>query len=85
MKALLLTPNPATNKVSVVYDSATGGVTTIGVYTLAGVELMSQKVNSKIGINKQNLNVTKLVKGVYIVKVTGGGVNSSTQLAIEKE
>ena len=82
---ILLIPNPASDVVNIAYDSPKGGDTTIGIYNLAGVELMSNKYNAAKGANTQSLDISALVRGIYIVKVIGGGVDSSTQLAIQRE
>ena len=82
--AVVVLPNPASEAVNVLFDSEISGTATIGLYTLAGVELINKEIVATAGSNTHKLNTAKLVKGTYIVKVSGAGVDSSSLLAIER-
>jgi hypothetical protein len=75
---LLITPNPATNRVNIAWTGE-GGKAEILVLDMQGKVLHRQTTSSVKGKNMQQLNVHYLAKGTYILKLSSGQ-HSQTQI-----
>lgn len=80
-------PNPTTSdkKVTVLYDvkeksSNKGGVE---VYDLTGKRVCQSELNSEAGFYKQELNLSHLPAGNYLVKITFGGQTETKKLIVK--
>jgi hypothetical protein len=74
---LLIYPNPAKTQININYKS----IREVNIYDYAGRVLINQIFD---GVNSTKLDVSKLTKGFYIVKlVSKSGETKSTKLIIE--
>lgn len=78
-RAISIYPNPAKNEFFVKIPSQQLGKLSVEVYDAAGKLVTSDKVSGS-----ESISTTKLQNGVYIVKVKGLGVESSSKLIIKK-
>lgn len=78
-KVVSIYPNPATNEFFVKVPSQQLGKLSVEVYDASGRIVTTEKVSGS-----ESISTSKLVNGVYIVKVKGLGVESSTKLVIKK-
>ena len=78
-KALSIYPNPAKNEFFLKSAQNTLGKLNVEIFDATGKLVSSQKISGTDAVNTQ-----ALVNGVYVVKVTGLGVNYSSKLMIRK-
>lgn len=76
-KAFTLYPNPASGSVNLVNNANAEG--TVNIYTLAGAKVYS----ANIGTGNQNLNLSALQAGMYLVQVQSGNAVSTQKLVIK--
>ena len=78
-----LYPNPLTTSTTIAYHLPTSGLTSIGVYSLAGkaiVELAGEFQST--GDYSAHINCSRLSSGTYICRVTCNGLQAETELKI---
>ena len=81
---LLLSPNPASTRVSVSYELQEGvdyHVCSVVVSNLAGQQVVSSKLSS--GNGKETLSLLDLPAGTYVVSITNGGTVLGSQRLIK--
>ncbi|SFH93673.1 T9SS-dependent M36 family metallopeptidase [Halpernia frigidisoli] len=78
-KSLSIYPNPAKNEFFIKVPTSQLGKLSVEVYDAAGRLVTSDKVSGS-----ESVSTAKLQNGVYIVKVKGLGVESSSKLIIKK-
>ena len=78
-KAISIYPNPAKNEFFLKSATNILGKVSVEIFDASGKLISSQKISSSDAVNTQSLT-----NGVYIVKVTGLGVQYSTKLMIKK-
>ena len=79
VKGLNIYPNPASNEISIEIPDFDNGVeNTYTIYSLDGV----QRLNGKINSQKQQVDLSQLCNGFYIVKLTIAGKMTSKKLII---
>lgn len=80
-------PNPTTadKKVTVLFDvkEKAGNKGSVEVYDLTGKKVYSAELTNQTGFYKQDMNLSHLTSGNYMVKITYGG-NSETKKLIVK-
>ncbi len=78
-------PNPAVDKqVTLIYDiteNASNGE--VAVYNISGQKVYSSQIANNSGFYQQNLNLSDLSSGVYIVKVQIGNYSANQKLIIK--
>lgn len=77
--ALNIYPNPAKNEFFIKSAKNILGKVGVEIFDASGKLVSSQKINAADAVNTQNLP-----NGVYVVKVSGMGVNYSSKLMIKK-
>ncbi|MGC4129963.1 MAG: T9SS-dependent M36 family metallopeptidase [Bergeyella sp.] len=80
-KALSVYPNPAKDEFYLKVQGAVTGKINVEIFDASGKLVSSQRISSD---NKEAINVQSLPNGVYIVKATGIGVDTSTKLIVRK-
>lgn len=78
-KALSIYPNPAKNEFFLKSTNNIVGKVSVEIFDASGKLISSQKIAASDAVNTQSL-----VNGVYVVKVSGLGVNYSSKLMIRK-
>ncbi|MDC8103189.1 T9SS type A sorting domain-containing protein [Chryseobacterium sp. PTM-20240506] len=82
-----LYPNPTTadKKVTVLFDvkEKANNKGSVEVYDLSGKQVYKSELTNQTGFYKQDLNLSMLTSGTYLVKITYGG-NSETKKLIVK-
>lgn len=80
-----LYPNPTVDKqVTLVYDVTEHTFNgEIAIYNVSGQKVYSSKIADNIGFYQQNLNLSDLSNGVYIVKVQIGNYSANQKLVIK--
>lgn len=77
--SLSIYPNPAKNEFFLKSEKNLLGKVIVEIFDASGKLVSSQKIASSEAINTQ-----ALVNGVYVVKVSGVGINNSSKLMIKK-
>jgi uncharacterized protein YjdB/DNA-binding NarL/FixJ family response regulator len=67
-----MTPNPATNEVTINYVNKEKAVTVVNVISLSGVTVLSQELGEQES-GSVRLALDKLAAGMYMVELTAGG------------
>ena len=63
-------PNPATDLVNIVFNQREASALQLNLYSLSGKLVHTKSLNdAKAGINQQNLNVSHLPKGMYVLSI----------------
>ena len=63
-------PNPATDFVNIVFNQKEGSPLQLNLYDLSGKLVHAESLNeAKAGVNQQNLNVSNLPKGMYVLSI----------------
>ena len=63
-------PNPASNFVNIVFNQRESSALQLNLYSLSGKLVQTKSLNdAKAGINQQNLNVSHLPKGMYVLSI----------------
>ncbi|MGE8511945.1 MAG: T9SS type A sorting domain-containing protein [Chryseobacterium culicis] len=80
-------PNPATadKKVTVLFDvkEKAGNKGNVEVYDLTGKKVYSTELTNQAGFYKQDLNLSTLTSGNYLVKITYGGHSETKKLIVK--
>lgn len=77
--AISIYPNPAKNEFFIKSGKTIAGKVLVEIFDTSGKLVSSQRTNASDAINTQSLS-----NGVYVVKVSGLGVNYSSKLMIKK-
>ncbi|WP_276963821.1 T9SS type A sorting domain-containing protein [Chryseobacterium sp.] len=80
-------PNPTTadKKVTVLFDvkEKAGNKGNVEVYDLTGKKVYSDELTNQAGFYKQDLNLSTLPSGNYLVKITYGGYSETKKLIVK--
>jgi Metallo-peptidase family M12B Reprolysin-like/Secretion system C-terminal sorting domain/Bacterial pre-peptidase C-terminal domain/Fibronectin type III domain len=77
-------PIPATNSVNLAFDATRKGSSIITITNQLGAEMMRKTVSASEGINFNTVDVSRLVNGVYIIKVQTGDNFRTEKLVIQR-
>lgn len=77
-------PNPAKQTATVRFDATKAGTSTVELADLTGRVLYKTNIAALSGTNKQNINLSNLAAGMYIITLTQPGQTKQT-LKINKE
>ena len=83
-KDLMVFPNPANTKATLIYDMKKAGEAQINIYDLTGRLVQSISNTSGEGVQTLSLTVSELPIGMYEVRVTIATSSSSVKLQITK-
>ncbi len=80
-------PNPATadKKVTVLFDvkEKAGNKGSVEVYDLTGKKVYAEELTNQAGFYRQDLNLSTLTSGNYLVKITYGGHSETKNLILK--
>ena len=71
-------PNPTTGKATISFNSASESRYLVKVTDVLGNTLMSNAVNAISGYNTQDIDLTGVAKGIYMISVTAADGNTQT-------
>lgn len=82
--AMQIAPNPFTENLNVSFVAAASGNATIEILTMTGLKIMSKQVTVNKGFNTLQLNgLDAITPGIYIARLTIGGVIAGTQKIVK--
>ena len=80
-------PNPvnADRKVTILFDvkGKDSNRGTAEIYDMSGKKVYETALSGQSGFYKQEVNLQKLVPGIYIVKITYGGISETKKLMVK--
>ena len=80
-------PNPTTadKNVTILFDvkENDGSKGKTEIYDLSGKKVFETALTNQAGLYKQEVNLSKLSSGVYVVKITYGGVTETKKLIVK--
>ncbi|MEO8150363.1 MAG: GEVED domain-containing protein [Bacteroidia bacterium] len=76
-------PNPATTSAEIQFDGFAEGKGQLAVYDMIGQQVLKQDVAVATGNNNYKLDLSSLVKGAYMVRVTYNGVVRNCKLIVQ--
>ena len=76
-------PNPAKDIVTLQFDGGANAQATISVLTIEGKEVMRREVNENTEQFTEQIDLSKLPAGMYIVTVKQGETVISKQVALK--
>jgi uncharacterized protein YjdB len=80
--SVTMSPNPATDKVTIAYTTAAKAATTVTIMNVAGASVMSQILGNDAS-GKATISISELPAGVYMVEVTSGSSKKIQKLVKE--
>jgi len=83
--SLKLYPNPASNNLTVRFNSSNNQNVTLSITSILGTTVFTKNINAKIGENINNINLNKLniPKGIYLVMISEGNTKIAKRLIIK--
>jgi hypothetical protein len=75
-------PNPASEVINVTFVS-TEAYSSLAVYDLVGKKLLSKNMNLNSGLSQQELDVSQLSKGTYILMLTSENTRKTQKISIQ--
>jgi hypothetical protein len=79
-------PNPARgNILHVDYESANGGMLSIRVLNMLGVATVDKKFDLTRGMNNLSLDISRLMKGLYLLEIIDSPNRYVEKLVVENE
>ncbi|HET6242889.1 MAG: CHRD domain-containing protein [Bacteroidetes bacterium] len=81
--SLELFPNPASEKISVRFESPYSTQVFITVYGITGNKVFNETLNAASGINLYQMNLAKLDTGMYFIKINNG-TNQTVKRFVKK-
>ncbi|AYZ36566.1 T9SS C-terminal target domain-containing protein [Chryseobacterium indologenes] len=78
-------PAPADKKVTVIFDikEKSGNKGNVEVYDLTGKKVYAAELTNQAGFYKQDMNLSHLPSGNYMVKITYGGSSETKKLIVK--
>jgi hypothetical protein len=73
-------PNPFPDVLKVTLTAPQSQAATLTVYDLNGRRVLSKEVDLEIGVNNMELQLQQLQSGMYILKIVGDGLESTTRI-----
>ncbi len=80
---IVVFPNPVANGNATLVIDAGVGVATMSIHDLSGKLVGEEKLTGLNGLVQRNVDVSALPAGLYILRLQGEGVNSTSRLVIE--
>lgn len=81
---LAIQPNPAnSNTINILFDADEAGLANFSIYTITGAKMIAQSVNYNFGLNNQQIDISKLPTGAYIIMMTSGNVSLTNKLIVQ--
>lgn len=74
-------PNPAKDIVNITFNAKRNN-TQIAIYDLTGKQVVSEQINVGEGLNRHQISVSNLNKGIYFLKLVSGNHSSTEKLII---
>ena len=76
-------PNPATDKIELVFNADSDGNSEIQLLDLAGRVMLTKTISTTAGMNQTTLNLEGYSKGVYMLNLMKNGVASRVKIVLE--
>jgi hypothetical protein len=76
-------PNPATSVINIDYDLNNAGTTTAYLIDLSGKTVIQKAINAAQGFSKNQLDISRLSKGMYLLKINTPDGNVQSRIVIE--
>ncbi|MGB4847126.1 MAG: T9SS type A sorting domain-containing protein, partial [Saprospiraceae bacterium] len=85
LSALTLWPNPANGIINLSFDSKVNQQINIRLINFLGQELLIDKINAQKGYNMQNIDISKIPQGSYLMEVkTDSGMYTKVVVILRK-
>ena len=81
---LLVYPNPAKDNLTIQFNSSLDGNSNLRVYDMLGRNVLNQTHLLEKGINKFDLNLSELIKGIYFLEVNNGAEKEIKKVVVDK-
>ena len=82
--AVNIYPNPASDKLTIDVSFVKGDVLNIEISNIAGQVVLTRQLNDFNGSVKQQIDITDLTKGVFLVKVYAEDMTTTKRLVVQK-
>ena len=79
---LTLYPNPASDKLSLSFETGSDEIATLTIVNQLGQTVMTKKVSVTDGVYNDNLDISSFAKGIYSVRVQTDSESSVQKLLI---
>ncbi|MBK6829652.1 MAG: T9SS type A sorting domain-containing protein [Flavobacteriales bacterium] len=82
-RRIVVYPNPVTSGTATLVIDATVSVATMSIHDLSGKLVVQERLTGLNGLVQRNVDVSALPAGLYMLRLQGDGVNSTSRLVIE--
>jgi hypothetical protein len=76
-------PNPAHDKLNVVFNSSSIGKYTVRMIDITGRMVLNEQNTAQEGSNVLEMDISNYAKGIYTLSITTGDGNKQLRLTIE--
>jgi hypothetical protein len=80
----VVSPNPATNNISLAYTLVSSNDVQINIVNAYGAVVKNISLGSTYGINNQNISISDLANGFYTITIKSNGLSTTQKLVINK-
>ena len=80
---ILVFPNPTTGPVQLSFVNVEEGTVKVSVYNVAGQEVMMDRMDVEGEIFNTTMDLSKLSKGTYFLRITGGKMQRTVKVVVE--
>lgn len=81
---MIVYPNPATDMVNVAFNTTQTEKTSIRIFDMVGRTVHTEDFTAESGLNKVNINLHDVVKGIYFVELTNSNNKIVKKLVLDK-
>jgi hypothetical protein len=84
--SIMITPNPAANQFNLVFVPSQTGISKMEIFTMNGSKVMEADYGISEAGNRysKTINVSKLVNGMYLVRVSNAGTVTNKKIVIAR-
>ncbi len=76
-------PNPATDKISIVFSSIAKGQASVRVADVSGKVIISTVANAQVGNNTHDLDLSSLPDGIYLLMFDNGNTSEVRKISVQ--
>ena len=80
---LQLFPNPASSELTLSYTSTVSAITEVQFLDQTGRVIFNEQINSAVGFNKHQFDVSRFAAGMYQMRVVRGSQSASYKVVVE--
>jgi len=81
--AMNVFPNPTDGRITVQFNSASADKYRVTVFSMTGSVVMNSVIDATEGMNSQELDLTNVSKGMYILILEGNNIKEQKRITVQ--